>query len=1207
MDQVSFATRLDGIATLTVSADAEIMQNYQAALPVAANHSLASVEDSDGNPMVFTLGGDHHLYLIMADPGGPTGWKQLDLTPSLGSYGTPTTFAVGQVKGGNITLVVAAATAGGSPTILIAGPLSNGATDWSQLGDYWISAGNPQPAATLETIYVGPADASGGFDLPLVAVGYTGGTPGAPNDYLLQPSLTATGINWRAVSFPTPTDASDIHDYAMGVIGDLGTGLYILYDNQAGQSQLVFKTLPDPTYGRTYVRELTAPTGATCLETTVGTSTTTDLYVGGSAGVTHFAPDHQTDRAVGVSIASSQDVPDIRDGGLIVRQDQVTGGTVAIWALSGENLMYFHSSASEPGGYSKPVLFEAGVAEVAPIRSQSKKANQLVFVKTDVQSNPNIVWMWQDPQSGLWQRDAIPLQSTGATLEYNCYTTTLTFLDPKGQARPNLAVKVYASGWTRTLINGVCHLLDQSAPVTATTDLTGNLTIINPVCDLATPRFVVTSADPAWFDGALVIEPAAKVYQRLKQVQSGGDIPSYVLAKLPAGVTQDQVATAIQKLMAYQPDPAPQGTIITWQASEPTLCLAVQPVQAPSDHQAWSLSFGTPKTTSFSVVGEIWDGVTNVAGDLWQFATSVIDQVIGITVDVIENALTFVVNLVGKTIQIVIKTLEDVFKAITFILQKVAAVLKDIIKWLGFLFNWKDIWNCHLVLANFTTSGLDYLLGRLDAGADVLKAGIHGIFGRVKTAIHTLVLPDDVANTDLQSQQAYCAQSSPDANLNQTPTNWVLYQTQHGGVAEGSTDDSPPTPGNPLVQFFQDVMLPTIQGLQTDIEQVMHDIGALFQGNPTVGALLTIIVDVADTFLDALENLLVGLVDFAVDLMADFQALITMALEIPFFSGLYRFVTGLMGGREDLTVVNVLSLVAAIPVTIVYKLITGQAPLPDDITPLLAPDVFAQMMQRSTSKALVLAKADDAESVDKTDFSYLYSHLGGVAAALLLPVKSVLDLFTLDRQITLEDSDKSGSSTPLTESGKKNLAKNIGYLNIAQIGLGSIILSLSFPVPKNDWDAADDCALGNWLVGGARLVTAAIVPPLCKKVLGEELGKRVAKEAAGGADIAYCVAQGVFLLVTDILDSQALGDATGLPASELLLKYFQDTCTVSGAIITDIGNMASVVPSASVKMVADAARAGGIVIGGFGSVFLLVRVGLSVGAGLEKVIRVGLG
>ncbi|MEZ4473927.1 MAG: hypothetical protein R3F60_24690 [bacterium] len=1211
MDSASLPTRIDGITTLTVSADAEIMQSYQAALPVAANHTLAAVQDSAGNPLVFSIGSDQRFYLLLADPGGPTGWTQLDLTDSVSRWGTPTKFAVGQVPSGDITLVVAATPAGGgTPTVVIAGPLSCDPTqtDWTQLSQYWVSAGNPLPSATLDSLYVGPVDASGGYNIPLVAVGYQGGTPGAPNDYLLQPHVTA-GISWSAVPFPTPTDSAEIHDYAMGVIGSLGVGLYMLYDNTLGESILVFKTLPNST-GNTFVRELSAPAGATCLETTAAAgATTTDLYVGGSGGIYHFSPDQQGSEAQGVCIAGSDEVPAIAEGGLIVRQDGTSAGTTAIWALSGENLVYFHSSPSDPGGYSKPVLFEAGVAEVAPIRSQSKQANQLVFVKTDVLSNPAIIWMWQDPQSSLWQRDSIPLQSSGETSAFNCYSTTLTFTDQKAQPRPGLAVSVQASGWTRVIINGVAHLLDVDAPVTVTTDLLGTLTLINPVADLATPRFVLTAANPGDFDGALVVEPAYKVYSRLQQVQSGADIPDYVLAKLPAGVTKDQVAEAISKLTSYQPDPAPQGSTIVYQASAPTAQLAVASpkIRVPANHQAWRMEFGAPKTLQLNVVGEVWDGVTNLAGDLWQFATSVIEEVVAVTVDVVESALTFVVELVGKTIQIVIQTLEDVFKAIAFILQKVAAVIEDVIKWLGFLFDWQDMWDAHLVLANFITSGVTEVLGRLDAGAKLIEDDIYAFFEQLKKEIHSVVLPDDVANTTLQSQQAAAASSSS-ASMSTTTANWTLYQVQHGGVTEGtttapSTDDSGPS--GPIMDFFNDVLVPTLDGLKDDFEQLFDDIGALFKGSPTMAEFLTILTDVADTFLDAVANILAGCVEFTIDVLKDIGALITETLEIPFFSSLYRFVTKLLGQEEDLSIVNVVSLIVAIPATILYKAGTGQSPFPNGIEPFMDPKIFAQMLgPRPTLPQTTMFMAVTTDDTDGDDDSTwdtlvsLYTHLGALVPAILVPIGNILAYVTLDKQLAVDGFYD--EATPLSASGKDALKKNIGFLEKIQLACSVGSLMFTVPIPKHQSAWADWLAGGNWGLAAARTAWGVLL----KKVPGPGATRKL---ATAGGDAVMCVAQSICLLAGDIIDSTHLEDGGGgLTVTEDIFKYFQDLCTCGGNLVKDAGIMASAAPSGALKLGANAAQAGGIVISGFGSAFLVIRVFLSVGAKVEKVMRVSI-
>ena len=146
-------------------------------------------------------------------------------------------------------------------------------------------------------------------------------------------------------------------------------------------------------------------------------------------------------------IASAGDVPDVIAGGLIVRDDQTQNGTTAVWALSGTNLYYLHSM---PGGlWSTPVLFRTKVTRIAALRNLENFANELIYIGTDLDTNPNIYYMWQDPVTTLWKQDHIPIHADNKILSLNTYTTRLSFTDPKGSPVSNLSFNFTADSWFR--------------------------------------------------------------------------------------------------------------------------------------------------------------------------------------------------------------------------------------------------------------------------------------------------------------------------------------------------------------------------------------------------------------------------------------------------------------------------------------------------------------------------------------------------------------------------------------------------------------------------------------------------------------------------------------------------------------------------------------------------------------------------------------
>src|SRR6185369_12116439 len=85
-----------------------------------------------------------------------------------------------------------------------------------------------------------------------------------------------------------------------------------------------------------------------------------------------------------------------------------------------------------------------------------------------------------------------------------------------------------------------------------------------------------------------------------------------------------------------------------------------------------------------------------------------------------------------------------------------------------------------------------------------------------------------------------------------------------------------------------------------------------------IGAVKT----VADFFIDVAGNIAEDFLALLGDLASDLLDLLTANITIPIISDLYQWITG-----DSLTILDLFSLLASIPLTIVYKAVTGNAPV----------------------------------------------------------------------------------------------------------------------------------------------------------------------------------------------------------------------------------------------------------------------------------------
>ncbi|KAL8636710.1 MAG: hypothetical protein Q9228_005927 [Teloschistes exilis] len=118
-----------------------------------------------------------------------------------------------------------------------------------------------------------------------------------------------------------------------------------------------------------------------------------------------------------------------------------------------------------------------------------------------------------------------------------------------------------------------------------------------------------------------------------------------------------------------------------------------------------------------------------------------------------------------------------------------------------------------------------------------------------------------------------------------------------------------------------------IASLQQSVSTVGQDIVALFSKNNKSLSVHQVLqklgVDVLLSVIDAIRTVIVGLIRLGSDIMKDFQAYINKTIKIPIFSALWR--TYISGGTE-LTFLDGLALLLAIPVIIISKLVAGKTP-----------------------------------------------------------------------------------------------------------------------------------------------------------------------------------------------------------------------------------------------------------------------------------------
>ena len=365
------------------------------------------------------------------------------------------------------------------------------------------------------------------------------------------------------------------------------------------------------------------------------------------------------------------------------------------------------------------------------------------------------------------------------------------------------------------------------------------------------------------------------------------------------------------------------------------------------------------ETRPAALGGSAGAGAGGIFSDIAHFTENVVqgsEQVAKLTWQFTDDAVQTVIHTAESVYNLVITDVEDAVTAVVGFLKTVAADISKIIQWLSALFNWENILRNHTYLKNAITNPADpahpgvidrlaaWVASELNGGTDTTTA-LSTLTGRSSAAVGSTATA--TAGQTVQTQQG--GSNDPNqlyntgGNNNANQCTWM-----HQKVAENSaTATVGPAPAaglgatwdpgavNAAFEQFLAALAAALEGSFADLpEQIQQKLAAV-QDNfkDPKSALSTGLSDLLGVF----EALADDMVDFAKAVATDFLQLLDTLLgqitswlaqpvDIPFVSGLYQALTG-----NQLSLLDLICLIAAVPATILLDVITGSPTVPDTI------------------------------------------------------------------------------------------------------------------------------------------------------------------------------------------------------------------------------------------------------------------------------------
>ncbi len=943
--------------TPIISVTTDLMLNYKHAQVMGQQHSFQALQTAEGHALFFSIGTDNVFYVTIETPGHATGWNRIDLSSSIFQSGIdkalyqPQQFRVAQnaTTGAiNIALVVGGAA---GDFVYTAWNLPNADATWNaQLPWQYRKFDAPVEGFSILQIKDVHVLESTHSEFLVVDINLPFSQNGSPYRRYFLGLTQQAGQIWQEHDLPLNFDSA-IYSAIGKRAGETDEGIYTL-GAVVDRYKLVYTPLNQP--GAAVELMLPQPEGVALSSYAIAVAPIstgeTNLFVAGNKQLFFFASDQQQNGSTGQAV----DLPPTNVFMNVSKLRVHNGdGHVFVWGLNQQGRLFFTQCALgqelQKQAWSTPSVILTNALMAATYLNAANQ-NHVLFAYN---SSNQLLQLAQDTQTSVWSQRSIvlPAVTHDDVIELHSYTSHVVVTDGSSLPKADVKVAITATSPVSVYVNDIYTILSPTLPFNLTTDPTGNLTIIQETESLTAVcyQFVIEGIDP------LLVNPMAGVLDTIKNIQTGDDL-------MKVRVTDDQNKV----IPLIDPDKAKGGTpdALAKVMQQLTDTLKYVPVDgskhkgtgggvrtrsavADSNRQVlWGLNFEQGgmtyyegaaavaqfRSASFGNTATARDAESvarEIIDDIWSFfnwvkdeVSSLFDAIEHFVVEVVEGIVSFVFKIAGKIFVFLIDSLVAAVSAFMSFLDWVGVDTKKLRKWLGYVFDWDDILLTHRVFKHFFSNLIDYGINAVESYEDDLL----DLMSRAEDYIKNWAgigdrLPDGFAN---DSAKNITAGINPVRGQNTPAFNMVHYHLKNNAAGSG---------------FAKDLLAPVISGdlgdkmkailaaaelLKEKFDDLMNSSDPEFYKTFANLSFKEIIVKILGfvgiELLEIAKTILTELFKLFNAFLEGIKEVLTSTIEIPVLSYIYK--TQLTKG-DDLSILDVACLVAAVPVTVVFKIATG--------------------------------------------------------------------------------------------------------------------------------------------------------------------------------------------------------------------------------------------------------------------------------------------
>ncbi|NEQ42297.1 MAG: hypothetical protein F6K00_01545 [Leptolyngbya sp. SIOISBB] len=437
-----------------------------------------------------------------------------------------------------------------------------------------------------------------------------------------------------------------------------------------------------------------------------------------------------------------------------------------------------------------------------------------------------------------------------------------------------------------------------------------------------------------------------------------------------------------------------------------------------------------------------------------------------VVVGAVKGVVHFVIKTATEVIDFVVDTVEKVGEFIEAVVEKVVNGIKKFIEFLQFLFDWGDILDTQRYLKRTINAGFDAATQLAASAKQPVSDFIGDLQDSVEDGMNNLVkllggTPSEAETFEFKLPEA---------------AEWFLSKLFGGAqqddanpipnAATNQNDDSPiSTFMSTLLEAGEDVIGMALRAFEGLTEAITALVTNPLKPQLALIAIIEALRDVVIQFLDLIETLAHGFLDIVGAAVQQLKDLINAPINIPFISALFKLL-----GAGDLSIINVTTLLLAIPITVISKLAFGKKPFQGTATPdfvaLSQPGpaaLSARSLSVSQSQAEASENSEAAEDTEETSGPDLQSikddvRSFGIAQLTLDAFSGILTTILDATAISGKKigSDRDSQSSQGSSSGKGK--KFISFFEVVSILVDHLSWQCSFVTFTLLADADDNSA-----------------------------------------------------------------------------------------------------------------------------------------------------